>query len=90
MSAETSGFICMWRGWPGECPNCGGWTKADGCEPIQAFDGFTYCTSECAEEAAELADRERRRFASNWCPACGYDNHEHADDCTGEPVELSQ
>lgn len=80
---SPTGFFClttrtMWD----ECPNCGGSPKADGCSPIKAFDGFTYCTSECAEEAAHLADRERRRFASTWCPACGYDNHEHADDCS--------
>lgn len=76
----TAVFVC--HGSPTECPNCGGW---NGRLPI--IDGAAmapeqFCSGGCAEEAARFRDRARREAASNWCPACGYDNHEHADGCS--------
>ena len=61
----------------GACLNCGGWLHR---EKIGGYDG-QHCDQECAEEAAAFQAREKARWASNWCPTCGFDNWEHADDC---------
>jgi hypothetical protein len=61
----------------GECLNCGGWLHR---ERDGGYEG-QYCDQECAEEGAAFQAREKARFASNWCPSCGYDNWEHSLDC---------
>lgn len=82
---------------PHECPNCGGsvhaWSDslivagrvvpAKGATrgPFAAMDGSNYCTSDCAEEAAEFRTRALRWTESTWCSSCGYDNHEHGPGC---------
>jgi hypothetical protein len=81
-----SGLICLYFG-AGECPNCGGSTKADG-GPFVDVKGVTYCSEECAEQAAEYAsqmdERHRRWFVC--CPECGFDRQEHDGGCTQVPV----
>ena len=71
-----SGFACLYFGPEDECWNCGGFTKAEG----GPFEGDRkFCSEDC------FADyQERYRLAAEgpaWCPACGYDQGEHALDC---------
>jgi hypothetical protein len=68
----------------GECLLCGGWLHR---EKEDGYDG-QHCCQECAEEAAAFAARAKRERETNWCPSCGYDNHEHGPDCeaSGTPV----
>lgn len=71
-------MTCLYFGNPEECQCCGGWTKADG----GPFPGDTrFCSEECFEDAMELSARMAQGAATAWCPACGYDNHEHAPGC---------
>lgn len=78
-------MICLYFGNPEECQNCGGWTKAGG-GPFPPDARF--CSVECFEDAMELRARMAERTATAWCPACGYDNREHAPGCSAqkEPV----
>lgn len=78
MSAETAGFVCLYFGSGEDCWNCGGWLKAAG----GPFDGDSrFCSEDCFADAAIRAEEIARRTA--WCPKCGYDNSEHAPDCSG-------
>lgn len=61
----------------GECLNCGGWLHR---EKEGGYDG-QHCCKECAEDAAVFAARAKRERETNWCPSCGFDNHDHAEDC---------
>jgi hypothetical protein len=71
-------FLCF--GSPDECQNCGGSASLGGTqEPIVCGVG-TYCSMECHDESLDFMERTKR--ISDWCPACGYDNHEHSPDCT--------
>jgi hypothetical protein len=83
---ETS-MICLYFGIPEECQNCGGWTKAEG-GPFPGDDRF--CSLECFEDAMELTSRRAQQFATAWCPACGYDNHEHAPDCAASVTKRQE
>ncbi len=69
-----------------ECQNCGGSNTLGGTQhPVENGRGGRYCSTDCLEEADEFQARARaeheRRFAC--CPACGYDNAEHAPGCEG-------
>ena len=74
-----SGFICLYSGPADECRSCGGWVKAGG-GPFAGDPRF--CSEDCFADAQERARRAAERAA--WCPACGYDQGEHALDC-GRP-----
>lgn len=81
---DTAHVICLYFGTPGECQNCGGSVYAEGedgfCGP---FEGDPrYCSEDCFADAQEFQQRQARYWATEWCPTCGFDRHEHAPDCT--------
>lgn len=82
MTAETTreaaGMICLYFGRADECRYCGGWTKAAG-GPFEGDPRF--CSEDCYADAAERARRQAEHAATEWCPSCGYDRHEHAPGC---------
>lgn len=83
---EAAGVTCLYFGNPEECQGCGGWVKAGG----GPFEGDRrFCSEDCCADAAELRDRVAQRTATAWCPACGYDNHEHAPGCEAAPEETA-
>lgn len=69
-------FICLYFGPADECRSCGGWTKAAG-GPFEGDPRF--CSEDCFADDQERQARIAKREA--WCPACGYDQDEHAPDC---------
>jgi hypothetical protein len=60
-----------------ECAVCGGWVHAVQRGGYESPIGLI-CHPEELEDAEEIASWGQR---SDWCPSCGYDNHEHAPDC---------
>lgn len=56
-----------------ECWNCGGWRGAEG-GPFAGDERF--CSFDCASE-----HQEHHPPGSDYCASCGYDQHEHADNC---------
>lgn len=69
------------------CLNCGGFTRSvdpDTGERGPFDHDPRFCCEDCYAEAQMFAERARREAASDWCPACGYDRHEHADDCPSQ------
>lgn len=59
-------------------------------DPIRTAEGHVYCSVECHDSWEEhLADMARER-ASEWCPTCGFDRHEHADDCADHLAHLRE
>ena len=75
---KEEAFICLYFGNQEECHNCGGWTKVEG----GPFEGdFRFCSEECFEEMMEFQSQREAERVSDWCPECGYDNHEHDLDC---------
>jgi hypothetical protein len=73
--------VCLYFGTPDECLNCGGSASLGGTqEPLRADHG-TYCSLDCHDEAVEFAARMKHRLWSDYCPSCGFDRHEHAEDC---------
>ena len=76
---EAAGMICLYFGPADECRCCGGWTKAGG----GPFEGDRrFCSEDCYADDQERQARIAARQA--WCPACGYDQGEHAPDCSGD------
>jgi hypothetical protein len=76
-------FVCF--GSPDECLNCGGSASLGGTqEPVVSTRG-NFCSEDCAADAEEMAQREKRR-RDDWCPSCGFDNHEHAPTCKRSDV----
>jgi hypothetical protein len=77
VSTETTGFVCLYFGSGEDCRNCGGWLKAAG----GPFDGDSrYCSEDCFADAQERESQYAQRMAC--CPECGYDNQEHAPECS--------
>ena len=66
-----------------ECANCSdaSWFYRDE-QPIVNDKGIKFCSVECADEAETRWEREAAWRASDWCPECGFDNHEHQDFCS--------
>jgi hypothetical protein len=81
-SPKAASYVCVYFGTPGECHNCGGWTKSVGEDGVAGpFPGDArYCSEDCFAEAQEFAERARRQ-ADDWCSSCGFDRHEHAQGC---------
>lgn len=73
-------FVCTDLGH--ECANCcdASWYYR-GEQPIVNAEGVKFCTVECADEYDTRVERERAWRNSDWCPACGFDNHEHDAGC---------
>lgn len=83
-------FICVLRTPSGLCCNCGDeGILLRGEQPILNAKGLTFCSVECADEFDTRTEREELKRATEWCHACGYDNHEHASDCTLGAVLLA-
>ena len=85
----VAAFLCF--GTPGECQNCGGSTRSIDEETGERgpFEGDPrFCSEDCFAESQMFAERARRQAASDWCPSCGFDRHEHADDCTRNDQEV--
>jgi len=73
----SPGFICLNFGTPGECQNCGGWTRAndeDG-QPGPFPGDSRYCSEDCYADAQRRTAAARARMVC--CPECGFDNQEH-------------
>lgn len=86
MSASgNSGMICLYFGRADECRYCGGWTKAAG-GPFEGDPRF--CSEDCYADDQERQARIAKREA--WCPACGYDQGEHAPGCAAAAKEAGQ
>jgi len=81
VDAKPREFICLYFGWPDECLNCGGSASLGGTQEPVVSDRGRFCSEDCAADAEEFAQRAKREAASSWCPSCGFDNHEHDDDC---------
>lgn len=64
-----------------ECLNCGGSATLGGTQMPILSDRGRFCSEDCAADAEGFAQRDRAWHASDWCPSCGFDNHEHAEDC---------
>ena len=65
------------------CCCCGGSASLGGTQfPIPgSVPSLSYCSLECHDDWENyLAEQDEKRV-TNWCSMCGYDNHEHADDC---------
>jgi hypothetical protein len=85
VSTKTTGIVCLYFGNGEDCWNCGGWLKASG----GPFEGHSrYCSEDCFAEAAERARRQAEYAATEWCPECGYDRHEHAPHCASQDHPL--
>jgi hypothetical protein len=90
----STDYVCVYMG-DDSCPNCGGWkyasnghfegrvwVKDEGLGPFTAVDGNNqYCSEDCYEEAKTYAEQQRQRRLDDWCPECGYDRHEHSEEC---------
>lgn len=70
-----------------ECACCGG---SVGRDPIPSPRGLRYCSVECFDDWEEYLDQQDRARAAEWCPTCGYDQHEHAEDCADHLREKSE
>lgn len=70
-------MICVFMGSRDECVECGCFAGRD----CIVNEHGRYCSVECAHEYGARMDGVRRDRATEWCPACGYDRHEHAPDC---------
>lgn len=69
-----------------ECANCGDASWWYRCEaPIVNDKGVKFCSVECADDWDTRVEREARHRATDWCPACGFDNHEHNVGCARFP-----
>ncbi len=97
---STTSYLCVWFGTPGECQNCGGsthaedgefvdgvWTPTPGGERGPFKPDPRYCSEDCFAEAQMDAERWKRA-AADWCPSCGFDRHEHADDCSNRKASV--
>ena len=80
----TAGFICLLTpdllvqdGFD-PCLNCGGSATLGRPQEAVVSDRGRFCSEDCAAEAEEFAQQAK---ASDWCPSCGFDRFEHADDC---------
>jgi hypothetical protein len=73
--ADTSYICLLTQG--DECCVCGGWLHR---ERRGGYEGPAgrMCAADELDDALEMATWGRR---NDWCPTCGYDNHEHAPDC---------
>lgn len=60
-----------------ECAVCGGWLHVDRRGGHESPIG-RICHPDELDDALEIATWGQR---NDWCPACGFDNHEHADAC---------
>lgn len=69
---------------PVGCQNCGGSATLGGTQDALWTDGGTFCSDECYEEHIEFCARqdEARRRRLTVCSDCGFDNSEHAVDCS--------
>jgi hypothetical protein len=65
------------------CCCCGGSASLGGTQhPIPgSVPSLRYCSMECHDDWEDYLARQAEWRASDWCPSCGFDNHEHADDC---------
>jgi predicted RNA-binding Zn-ribbon protein involved in translation (DUF1610 family) len=91
--ALVSGYICILTddvlasiGIGIECANCtdASWFYRDE-QPILNGDGVKFCSVECADEYDTRNERAERWLANDWCPDCGFDNHEHNVGCPKFP-----
>lgn len=73
-------IVCTSTGYD-ECCCCGGSATLGGTQ--EAIPGSSrslrYCSIECHDSWEDFLATERERFT--YCPSCGYDCGEHADDC---------
>jgi hypothetical protein len=81
VTAHGDTYICVLTQGD-ECAVCGGWlhtTQRGGFEsPVGRI-----CHPDEFDDAEDMAARFTPR--DDWCPACGYDNHEHAPGCETRP-----
>ena len=78
---EGTDVICLYFGDPDECQNCGGSATLGGTQEALKTPEGTFCSADCHDEAVEFAERAKAGHRSNWCPECGFDNHEHSTEC---------
>jgi hypothetical protein len=83
----TRATVHLCFGWPTECQNCGGHTKAvhpdEGRGPFPGDDRF--CSEECYVEFQEVTDRiAAMPSRATACRSCGLDNFEHTEECDAE------
>jgi predicted RNA-binding Zn-ribbon protein involved in translation (DUF1610 family) len=88
----SDGFICLTTDdqlrWT-ECANCtDGGVELRGEQWIVNAEGVKFCSPECADEYDTRVEHERARRATDWCPDCGFDSHEHNVDCPRFPEGL--
>lgn len=87
MTGDQAGDIILCFGTPGECQCCGGSTTSVDAETGERgpFEGDSrFCSEDCFAEVQEMAEHQRQMIAAATCSTCGFDNFEHADDCTRE------
>lgn len=71
-------FICVYFGSPDECQLCGGSVTLGGTQAGILVHGTRLCSLTCAYELSRFPHSTR---VSDCCPTCGFDRHEHAEDC---------
>lgn len=80
-----SAILCFSTGFD-ECCCCGGSATLGG--TVEAVIGsqrsLRYCSIECHDDWENFLAEQRERVTC--CPSCGYDQREHADDCSAGMV----
>lgn len=68
---------------PDTCCCCGGSASLGGAqEPVPgSVPALRYCSMECHDDWENYLAGMREWAATNFCPACGFDNHEHQRGC---------
>jgi hypothetical protein len=85
VSESGAYYLCLLSMPEDLCWFCGEWLHAEEVEGgIEGPDGHRFCSGGCIEALARMKARDEYR-KTNWCPACSYDNWEHAPDCRSGP-----
>lgn len=76
-------FVCMSNG-TDECCCCGGSATLGGTQDAVpgSVPSLRYCSLECHDEWEDFLAEQAQQRSAAWCDMCGYDNHEHAKDCS--------